>query len=97
MKTNNLTTKRFVIRKSLLGTNTVITFTNNKNNTFTYDHDEIYSTFQEKFESMPCFQEYKSYTNSNTVPKFCRELSEITEVESNVVVGGMPVQEKSFA
>jgi len=77
MKTNNLTTKRFVIRKSLLDTNTIITFTNNKNVTFTYDHDEIYSTFQEKFESMPCFQEYKSYTNSNTVPKFCRELSEI--------------------
>ena len=74
MKTNNLTTKRFVIRKSLLDTNTVITFTNKKNITFTYDHDEIYSTFQEKFESMPCFQEYKSYTNSNTVPKFCREL-----------------------
>ncbi len=79
MKTNKLTTKRFVIRKSLLDTNTVITFTNNKNVTFTYDHDEIYSTFQEKFESMPCFQEYKSYTNSNTVPKFCRELSEITQ------------------
>ena len=77
MKTNNLTTKRFVIRKSLLDTNTVITFTNNKNITFTYDHDEIYSTFQEKFESMPCFQEYKSYTNSNTVPKFCRELATI--------------------
>ena len=77
MKTNNLTTKRFVIRKSLLGTNTVITFTNKKDVTFTYDHDEIYSTFQEKFESMPCFQEYKSYTNSNTVPKFCRELAEI--------------------
>ena len=79
MKTNNLTTKRFVIRKSLLGTNTVITFTNKKGYKFTYDHDEIYSTFQEKFESMPCFQEYKSYTNSNTVPKFCRELSEITQ------------------
>ena len=78
MKTNKLTTKRFVIRKSLLNTNTVITFTNKKDVTFTYDHDEIYSTFQEKFESMPCFQEYKSYTNSNTVPKFCRELSEIS-------------------
>ena len=77
MKTNNLTTKRFVIRKSLLDTNTVITFTNKKDVTFTYDHDEIYSTFQEKFESMPCFQEYKSYTNSNTVPKFCRELATI--------------------
>jgi len=78
MKTNKLTTKRFVIRKSLLGTNTVITFTNKKDQTFTYDHDEIYSTFQEKFETMPCFQQYKSYTNSNTVPKFCRELSEIS-------------------
>jgi hypothetical protein len=79
MKTNNLTTKRFVIRKSLLNTNTVITFTNKKDITFTYDHDEIYSTFQEKFDNMNCFQKYKSYTNSNTVPKFCRELSEITE------------------
>jgi hypothetical protein len=79
MKTNNLTTKRFVIRKSLIGTNTIITFTNNKNITFTYDHDEIYSTFQEKFETMNCFQEYKSYTNSNTVPAFARNLAEIAE------------------
>ena len=78
MKTNKLTTKRFVIRKSLLGTNTVITFTNNKDITFTYDHDEIYSTYQQKFEEMQCFQNYKSYTNSTTVPKFCRELSEIS-------------------
>ena len=29
-KTNNITTKRFVIRKSLIGTNTVITFTTKK-------------------------------------------------------------------
>ena len=78
MKTNKLTTKRFVIRKSLIGTNTIITFTNKKDQTFTYDHDEIYSTFQEKFENMNCFQQYKSYTNSNTVPKFCRELSKIS-------------------
>ena len=74
---NNITTKRFVIRKSLIGTNTVITFTNKKQETLTYDHDEIYSTFQEKFESMKCFQEYKSYTNSNTVPAFARNLAEV--------------------
>ena len=74
---NNITTKRFVIRKSLIGTNTVITFTNKKDITFTYDHDEVYSTFQEKFESMKCFQEYKSYTNSNTVPAFARALAEV--------------------
>ena len=74
---NNLTTKRFVIRKSLIGENKVITFTNSKGITFTYDHDEVYSTFQEKFESMKCFREYKSYTNSNTVPAFARSLAEI--------------------
>ena len=79
MKTNKLTTKRFVIRKTLLDTNSVITFTNKKNETYSYDHDEIYSIFQEKFESMPCFQEYGSYTNSNTVPKFCRELSTVKQ------------------
>ncbi len=78
MKTNNITTKRFVIRKSLIGTNTVITFTNKKDITFTYDHDEIYSTFQEKFESMKCFQQYKSYTNSSTVPAFARNLAELS-------------------
>ena len=76
---NNITTKRFVIRKSLIGENAIIPFPNNKNITFTYDHDEIYSTFQEKFETMNCFQEYKSYTNSNTVPAFARNLAEITE------------------
>jgi len=75
---NKITTKRFVIRKSLIGTNSVITFTNKKDITFTYDHDEIYSMFQEKFESMKCFQEYKSYTNSNTVPAFARNLAEIS-------------------
>ena len=75
---NQITTKRFVIRKSLIGTNSVITFTNKKDITFTYDHDEVYSTFQEKFESMKCFQEYKSYTNSNTVPAFARNLAEIS-------------------
>ena len=75
---NNLTTKRFVIRKSLIGENKVITFTNSKGITFTYDHDEVYSTFQEKFESMKCFQEYKSYTNSNTVPAFARNLAEVS-------------------
>ena len=75
---NKITTKRFVIRKSLLGTNTIVTFTNKKDITYTYDHDEIYSTFQEKFETMTCFQQYKSYTNSNSVPAFCRELSEIS-------------------
>ena len=69
---NNLTTKRFVIRKSLIGKNTVITFVNKKGDTITYDHDEVYNRNKERFESMNCFKKYKSYTNTNNIPTFCR-------------------------
>ena len=77
--TNNLTTKRFVIRKSLIGKNTIITFTNKKQENVSYNHDEVYNTHKLKFDSMNCFQKYKSYTNSNAVPAFCRNLQTITE------------------
>ena len=78
-KVVELKTKRFVIRKSLIGKNTVITFTNKKQETVSYNHDEVYNTHKEKFEQMNCFQKYKSYTNSNAVPAFCRNLQTITE------------------
>ena len=78
-KVVELKTKRFVIRKSLIGKNTVITFTNKKQEVVSYNHDEVYNTHKEKFESMNCFAKYKSYTNSNAVPAFCRNLQTITE------------------
>ena len=74
-----LKTKRFVIRKSLIGKNTVITFVNKKQENVSYNHDEVYNTHKEKFNSMNCFAKYKSYTNSNAVPAFCRNLQTITE------------------
>ena len=70
-----MTTKRFVIRKSLIGKNEVITFTNKKGIKFTYNHDEVYNTHKDRFESMNCFQKYKSYTNTNTMPLFCRDMN----------------------
>ena len=73
-KTNNLTTKRFVIRKSLIGKHTIITFVNKKNETVKYDHDQVYNVHKERFESMNCFQKYKNYTNTNAMPAFCRDL-----------------------
>ena len=72
---NTLTTKRFVIRKSLIGKNTVITFVNKKQEKVSYNHDEVYNTHKERFESMNCFAKYKSYTNSNAIPAFCRDLT----------------------
>ena len=74
-----LKTKRFVIRKSLIGKNVVITFTNKKQEQVSYNHDEVYNTHKEKFEEMNCFQKYKSYTNTNAVPAFCKNLQTITE------------------
>ena len=74
-KTKNiLETKRFVIRKSLIGKNTIITFTNKKQEKVSYNHDEVYNTHKDRFESMNCFAKYKSYTNSNAIPAFCRDL-----------------------
>ena len=75
MSVNKLTTKRFVIRKSLIGKNTVITFVNKKQEKVSYNHDEVYNTHKERFESMNCFAKYKSYTNSNAIPAFCRDLT----------------------
>ena len=71
-KLNRLTTKRFVIRKSLIGTNTIITFTTKKGVSITYNHDEVYTRNKERFDNMNCFKKYKSYTNSNNIPTFCR-------------------------
>ena len=71
---SNLTTKRFVIRKSLIGKNTIITFTNKKGDTISYNHDEVYNTHKDRFDSMNCFDKYKSYTNSNNMPAFARSL-----------------------
>ena len=73
-KVNNLTTKRFVIRKTLIGKNTIITFVNKKQETVQYNHDEVYTTHKERFDNMNCFEKYKNYTNSNAMPAFCRDL-----------------------
>ena len=73
--TNTLTTKRFVIRKSLIGKNTIITFTNKKQEQVSYNHDEVYNTHKDRFEAMNCFAKYKSYTNSNAIPAFARDLT----------------------
>ena len=69
-----MTTKRFVIRKSLIGKDVVISFTNKKGNEVKYNHDNVYNTHKERFESMNCFAKYKSYTNTNCMPAFYRDL-----------------------
>lgn len=69
-----MTTKRFVLRKSLIGANKVITFTNKKGVTYKYNHDDVYALNQEKLESMECWHKYGNYTNSNNLPTWARSV-----------------------
>jgi len=69
-----LNSKRFVIRKSLIGKNAVITVNFKNGKTAKYNHDKVYEVMSEKLEKMNCFIKYKSYTASNNVPLVAREL-----------------------
>ena len=72
-KSNTLTSKRFVLRQSLVGKNTNITVTFKNGNTVTYSHDKAFTIMQKALEAMPCWAKYKSYTASNNIPKVLRE------------------------
>ncbi len=69
-----MNSKRFVLRKSLIGKNTIITFTNKKGVTMKYNHDDVYSLNQEKIEGMECWHKYGNYTNSNNLPTWARSV-----------------------
>ena len=73
MKINS---KRFVIRKSLIGKNAVITVNFKNGKTAKYNHDIVYEVMSDKLAEMPCFIKYKSYTASNNVPLVAREICE---------------------
>ena len=70
---NVIESKRFVIRKSLVGKNAVINVSFKNGKTAKYNHDKVYEIMKSKLEEMPCFIKYKSYTASNNVPVVARE------------------------
>ena len=69
---NVIKSKRFVVRKSLIGKNQVIEFTNKKGDEITYNHDKVFSIMKSKLETLPCWEKYKSYTATNNIPTICR-------------------------
>ncbi len=73
---SNLISKRFVIRKSLIGKNQLITVNFKNGKTVTYNHDKVYEVMKGKLEQMNCFKKYKSYTSSTSVPVIAREVIE---------------------
>lgn len=73
---SNLISKRFVLRKSLIGKNQKITVNFKNGKTVTYNHDKVYEVMKSKLEAMNCWAKYKSYTSSTSVPVIAREVLE---------------------
>ena len=78
-KSNTLTSKRFVLRQSLIGKNAIITVNFKNGKTVTYNHDKAFTLMQSALESMNCWEKYKSYTATNNVPKVIRETEAIVD------------------
>ena len=66
--------KRFVVRKSLIGKNQIIEVTFKNGNVAKYNHDEVFEVIKSKLEKMNCWEKYKSYTSSSSMPVVTREL-----------------------
>ena len=65
--------KRFVVRKSLVGKNQTIEFTTKKGKTVTYNHDIVFNIMKDTLQNLPCWLKYKSYTASNNIPVVLRD------------------------
>ena len=66
--------KRFVVRKSLIGKNQIIEVTFKNGNVSKYNHDEVYEVMKDKLNTMNCWEKYKSYTSSSSMPVVTRSL-----------------------
>ena len=71
-KSNVIKSKRFVVRKSLIGKKQLIEFTNKKGDVIKYNHDVVFSIMKEGLEKLNCWSKYKSYTASNNIPTILR-------------------------
>ena len=70
---NTISSKRFVVRQSLVGKNKTINVTFKNGKTVTYNHDKVFAIMKDKLEAMPCWSKYKSYTASNNLPMSVRD------------------------
>ena len=71
---SKLNSKRFVIRQSLIGKNQIIEVTFKNGKVAKYNHDDAYNVMKSKLETMNCWNKYKSYTSSTSMPVITREL-----------------------
>jgi|TARA_B110001452_G_scaffold237086_1_gene216729 hypothetical protein len=71
--------KNFVVRKSWLGRNQIITFVNNKDQVVTYNHDTILEAMLPKLSIMPCWIKRGYWSQSTNLPTNVRHLADIAD------------------
>jgi len=71
----------FVVRKSWLGRNQIITFVNKKNQKVTYNHDEVLEVMLPKLSIMPCWIKREYWSQSTDMPANVRHLATIEQLE----------------
>jgi len=69
-----LVSKRFIIRKTLIGKGVIVEFKDYDGVVHKYSHDKVYEYHRERFDNMKCFQKYKYYSQTFALPKFVREM-----------------------
>jgi hypothetical protein len=69
--------KRFVISVKGIENKQVCVFINKKGVEYTYDQSVVFNQLKDKFEKMNCWTKYKTYTNSNNLPTFVKELKSL--------------------
>jgi len=78
-----LKSKRFVLRKTLIGQGVVVEFTNKNGDNIKYDHDAAFSVMEPILNELPCWEKYKSYTATNNIPKVLRDTASVVELILN--------------
>ena len=76
--------KNFVVRKSWLGRNQIITFVNNKDQVVTYNHDTILEAMLPKLSIMPCWIKRGYWSQSTNLPTNVRHLAESIVSEASI-------------
>jgi hypothetical protein len=69
--------KRFVISVRGIENKQVCVFVNKKGVEYTYDQSVVFNQLKDKFEKMNCWTKYKTYTNTNNLPTFVKELKSL--------------------
>jgi len=69
-----ITRKNFIVRKSWLGRNQIISFVHNKNVKITYNHDEVLKVMLPKLSVLPCWLKRGYWSQSTDMPKNVRDI-----------------------